>query len=105
MKYRAVIVGLLLGLLTVVLAACGAGQPGSRADSAPTAATSTPGGSARRAAATPAPAPTIQIPHGVSAIGTVAAFQDSSLTFALQGTVAQVLVKAGDVVTKCQTLA
>jgi len=114
MKHRNVTVGLLLGLVMVMLAACGTSQIGGAAAGASTAATSTgastaataaPGGAARRAAATPTPAPTIQIARGVSAIGTVAARQDSSLTFAVQGTVDQVLVKAGDVVTKGQTLA
>jgi len=96
--------------LAIGLAACGAGRAGAGAaagDAAPT--TAVPGGArtggGRTAAATPTPEPTIQIARGVSALGEVKAAQDSNLTFAVQGTVDQVLVKEGDHVTKGQTLA
>jgi HlyD family secretion protein len=101
---------ILSALLALGLAACGTGGTGaSTAAGAADTATATPGGRARtgnaRAATTPTPEPTIQIARGVSALGEVKAAQDSNLSFAVQGTVDQVLVKEGDLVKKGQTLA
>jgi multidrug resistance efflux pump len=98
---------LLFGLLALGVAACGSGQAGDAAQSATArpGAGALAGGGARSAADTPTPQPTVEIARGISAIGEVKAAQDSSLTFAVQGTVDQVLVKEGDVITKGQTLA
>jgi multidrug resistance efflux pump len=110
-KLRIATFVLLSGLLVIGLSACGSGQAGaSAAAGSAQSATAAPGagartGGARSGAVTPTAEPTIQIAHGVSAIGEVKAAQDSDLTFAVQGTVDQVLVKEGDHVVKGQTLA
>jgi HlyD family secretion protein len=89
--------------LILLLTACGAGQSGAASPSvaqAPASALPT-----ANAAVAATPAPTTAAARGISATGEVKAAQDASLSFAVQGTVDQVLVKAGDVVTKGQTLA
>lgn len=123
MKLRTLMFILIVGVLSLLLAACGLGAAGgATAGGDAQSGTARPAGAGRNgtgqnagagagpraggpSVATPTPEPTIQIARGISAIGEVKALQDTSLTFAVQGTVAQVLVKAGDVVTKGQTLA
>ncbi len=113
MKLRMATFALLCGVLMLGLAACGAAPTGGGAAAGDAqSATAPPGGprtggagGGRAGAVTPTPQPTIQIARGVSALGEVKATQDSNLGFVVQGTVDQVLVKEGDIVTKSQTLA
>lgn len=86
-------------LLATGLAACGgAPQAATQPTTASLPAVSTP-------TAAPTTVPTPEIALGASGIGEVMAAQDADLVFTAQGTVADVLVKAGDVVTKGQLLA
>src|SRR5689334_22577504 len=81
------------GLLATLLAACGS-EPAAPAAAAPAQQAT--------AVATPAAA---QALVGIEAIGEVKPIQDANLTFQVAGTVAQVLVKDGDMVKKDQLLA
>lgn len=86
------------GLLTLQLSACGF----STASNAQVAAARPPAAvTAQPAAATAAPA----LSAGIRAIGEVKPSQDANLTFQVTGTVAQVLVKEGDLVKRDQLLA
>ena len=85
---------------TMLLAACGT-LPASTAN--PTATARPSVGRGITATPTESPAPTAA--RGVSASGVVMAAQDADLVFGAQGTVQEVLVHEGDVVTKGQVLA
>jgi len=91
--YKLLLSATLAGLLATQLAACGA-APAAPAAAAP----------AMQATAVAGPA-TAETFAGIDAIGEVKPIQDANLTFQVAGTVAQVLVKEGDVVKKDQLLA
>jgi HlyD family secretion protein len=97
---RFIATSLLVGMLAIGLAACGA------------APTETPAAAAAQATvapvATAVPAPTTAAPEialGISGIGEIKAAQDSDLVFQAQGTVASVNVEEGAVVKKGDLLA
>lgn len=96
--------GGLAGLVALSLAACSAAAtPNSQATSQAAQAAPT-----QAAATQPTPAiaiPTVELSLGVSGTGVVLANQSSDLVFQVQGTVNEVLVEEGDVVTKGQVLA
>ncbi|MDW8146937.1 MAG: biotin/lipoyl-binding protein [Roseiflexaceae bacterium] len=101
MKRGRLITGVVTGLTAAALAACSA-QPAAPAPTAtaPVAAQPTV------VAPTPVPLPTSQpIRLGITGIGEVKSAQDANLSFQVQGTVAQVFVKEGDVVKKGDLLA
>ena len=92
---RSLVAAGLTGLLATQLAACGAASPASAAQ--PQQAAPTPRPTTVAAAALPGAT--------IEAIGEVKPAQDANLTFQVVGTVAQVLVKEGDLVKKDQLLA
>lgn len=98
---RKAVYGTTSGLLAAMLAAC-SGAPAEQVR-----ATTGPASNATASVATPTPItiPTAEVDLGVSGIGEVKAKQDADMVFAIQGTVAQVLVSEGDNVTKDQVLA
>jgi HlyD family secretion protein len=95
-KRDRVITGVAAGLTALVLAACGAQS------AAPSPTTGAPTTVAPTVAVpTLVPLPTSQpIQLGVTGIGEVKSVRDANLSFQVQGTVAQVFVKEGDVVKK-----
>jgi HlyD family secretion protein len=100
-KRDRVITGVAAGLTALVLAACGAQS------AAPSPTTGAPTTVAPTVAVpTLVPLPTSQpIQLGVTGIGEVKSVRDANLSFQVQGTVAQVFVKEGDVVKKGDLLA
>lgn len=103
MRVRWMNVGGLAALSVAVLTACSnAAAPNTEATSQAAQAAPT-----RPAAAQPTAiaVPTVQLSLGVSGTGVVLANQSSDLVFQVQGTVDQVFVQEGDVVTKGQVLA
>ena len=98
---------IMAGGLVLTLAACGATSGSSSA--ATSAATSVPTQAAPEPTLLPTSSTTtsstLGLETGISGTGEVKAVQDSNLSFTVQGTVSQVLVKEGDTVSAGQVLA
>ena len=99
------VIGMAALALALALAACGGPASPSGAASGQQAATAQADIPTPLPTSAPTSGPLSQLSNTVSAIGEVKAEQTADLVFTVNGTVAQVFVKEGDVVTATQPLA